>query len=501
MENQELMSRLSVERGAIELDLALGRRRRARRRAGVALQALIAALRKPDPELSSWLCVLAALAVTEPRAPAARQLALWPESESESSAASAFTPGPGPGGPASGRGPIPGGSTSARLPGALGLGVITQDANLIDALRFLEQLAPTDLPVLIEGESGTGKEVVARAIHAMSLRRRGPWVAVNCGAMPAQLQESELFGHARGAFTGAAVDKPGLFEAADGGTLFLDEVGEMDLRAQVKLLRVLETGELRRLGEVRPRTVDVRIVAATNADVGEAVRAGRFRKDLLFRLGAVRTWLPPLRLRPHDILPLAQHFLHRVAPHCPRMTPGARSALLAHEWPGNVRELKFAIERSHALRENCGAAEITAEMLFPQVMRRPAFAREAPVAAEPGPAHDSRPARDEVDPLREHPAARGQGGPARHQTLSDPAGGLPLPAGRRLGEYLDEIERRMILQALGQTGGNRTKAARLLGGLSRTTLISKMKRLGLDGPLLCDPAPPSAVHGAGQTFS
>jgi transcriptional regulator with PAS, ATPase and Fis domain len=447
VDNQDLMTRLSVERCCIEQDLALGRRRRARRRAAAALESLMAALRKPDPELSSWLRVLAALAVVDRPAPAPPQLSLWPELAPDA---------PGTGAP--GRA-APAGPGSLRAPAAMGLGVITQDERMLEALRFLEQLAPTELPVLIEGESGTGKEVVARAVHAMSRRGRGPWVAVNCGAMPAQLQESELFGHVRGAFTGAALDKPGLFEAADGGTLFLDEVGEMDPRAQVKLLRVLETGELRRLGEVRLRTVDVRIVAATNADVGEAVRAGRFRKDLLFRLGAVRTWLPPLRLRRGDILPLAHYFIRRASPQSPAMTPGARSALITHDWPGNVRELKFVIQRSLALRENSGAAEITVEMLFPVAVQQTEAGRGARIAGgrEPGPR------------------------PAQIEHVGEPL----LPAGRRLDDYLGEIERGLILQALRQAGGNRTHAARLLGGLSRTTLIGKLKRLGLDGLLPC----------------
>jgi transcriptional regulator with PAS, ATPase and Fis domain len=453
VDNQDLMSQLSVERGCIELDLALGRRRQARRRAAAALQALIAALRKPDPELSSWLRVLGALAAVDRPAPAPRQLSLWPESA--------------PHGPATGAQSSMCDPVAGRLPAAMGLGVVTQDEGLIGALRFLEQLAPTELPVLIEGESGTGKEVVARAIHAMSMRRRGPWVAVNCGAMPAQLQESELFGHARGAFTGAATDKPGLFEAASGGTLFLDEVGEMDSRAQVKLLRVLETGELRRLGEVRLRTVDVRIVAATNADVGEALRAGRFRKDLLFRLGAVRAWLPPLRMRPCDILPLAHYFMRRISPQVPAMTPGARSALLAHDWPGNVRELKFVIERSLALRENGGGVEITTEILFPNAMYEPNRARAV------------RTARGGGEMWRP---------PAPAESLREPG----LPMGRRLDDYLGEIERELIAQALSQAGGNRTQAARLLGGLSRTTLIGKMKRLGLDELLPC-----AAAGGSG----
>ena len=450
MENHDLMRGLGEVRGCVEQDLALGRRRRARRQVAPALHALMAALRKPEPEIAAWLRILAALAAVDRPEPAAGQLSLWP----------ALAPGvPGPTA-AKGTGAAPG-----RMPAA-GLGVVTQDGRMLGALRYLEQMSPTELPVLLEGESGTGKEVVARAIHAMSARARGRWVAVNCGAMPAQLQESELFGHARGAFTGAAIDKPGLFEAADGGTLFLDEVGEMDPRAQVKLLRVLENGELRRVGEVRTRAVDVRIVAATNLDVDEAVRAGRFRKDLLFRLGAVRAWLPPLRMRPGDILPLAHYFTRRASPQSPPMTPGARSALLAHDWPGNVRELKFAVERSLALWRSCGAPQITIEMLFPDAQRERMETRQVGEAAPGDPA------------------------PLRPAILT---GELGLPLGCRLDDYLGEIERRLIEQALLQTDGNRTRAAHLLGGLSRTTLIGKMKRLGLGGLLPCAAAGESAA--------
>ncbi len=451
MEKPDLMRELSEARGCVEQDLALGRWRRARLRAAPALHALMAALRKPEPEIAAWLRILAALAAVDRADRGAGQLSLWPDL--------------GPGNPtrlAARVGiPAPGGIAAAAL------GVVTQDGRMLGALRYLEQLSPTELPILLEGESGTGKEVVARAVHAMSSRSRGRWVAVNCGAMPPQLQESELFGHARGAFTGAALDKPGLFEAADGGTLFLDEVGEMDARAQVKLLRVLESGELRRLGEVRTRTVDVRIVAATNLDVDEAVRAGRFRKDLLFRLGAVRAWLPPLRMRRGDILPLAHYFAHRASPQSPPMTPGARSALLAHDWPGNVRELKFAVERSLALWRSCGAPQITTEMLFPGAQRDAVAAR---------------------NPSELTPDDRRSGGPAALP------GEVALPAGCRLDDYLVEIERRLIEWALLQARGNRTHAARLLGGLSRTTLIGKMKRLGLDGMLYC---PVAGEGGAG----
>jgi transcriptional regulator with PAS, ATPase and Fis domain len=243
------------------------------------------------------------------------------------------------------------------------MGVITRDPRMREAFAYLEDLAPTDLPVLLEGESGTGKEVVARAVHAASARAGGDFVAVNCGAIPVELHESELFGHTRGAYTGAAQEKPGLFEAAHQGTLFLDEIGEMDPRAQVKLLRVLEAGELRRLGEVRLRHVSVRVIAATNARVDDAVARGRFRRDLLFRLGAVRVRLPPLRDRPGDILPLAHHFLRRAALPHPPLTPGAQMALLAHPWPGNVRELKFAIERAVALWARSGKAVLGEQFL------------------------------------------------------------------------------------------------------------------------------------------
>jgi transcriptional regulator with PAS, ATPase and Fis domain len=323
--------------------------------------------------------------------------------------------------------------------------MITQDQRMLRCLTQLECFAPTDLPVLLEGESGTGKELVARAIHRLSARRHQSWMAVNCGAIPSQLQESELFGHVRGAYTGATMDKPGLFEAAHEGTLFLDEVGEMDPMAQVKLLRVLEDGELRRLGEVRTRRVDVRIVAATNTAVDAAVEEGRFRKDLLFRLGAVRVLLPTLRERPGDILPLAQHFVRKASGEAVTFTPAARMALLSHSWPGNIRELKFVIERAIALWRRTRATEICRELLFPQ-----------------------EEAEDASHPLSDIVA----------QVSLD-----ALPEGCSLDSFLGRVERGLIECALARAGGNRTLAAKALGGLSRTTLIGKMKRLGLFTPL------------------
>ncbi len=429
MDSHDLLNRLGGIRNLTERDLAVGDWPRARKRATLAIAHLLQVLQRGDPEIVAWLRILATLARADTPPGRGGQLSLWPALECNAEDSP----------------DTPGGAT-LRRPASVGF--ITQDARLIRAFAAIEKLAPTDLPILVEGETGTGKEIVARAIHGLSSRAKGEWVAVNCGAIPVQLQESELFGHARGAFTGATVEKPGLFEAAHQGTLFLDEVGEMQAQAQVKLLRVLETGELRRLGEVRTRHVSVRIVAATNCDVDEATRAGRFRRDLLFRLSAVRIKLSPLRERRGDILPLAHHFLRKAAPCPPTLTPAARTALLANDWPGNARELKFAIERAVALSNGGREASISAEMLC-----RP----EGPVPQ----AGDSRTSPGD---------------------LPAPAGPLSLPSGESLDAFLGGIERRLIREALSQTGGNRTLAARLLGGLSRTTLIGKMKRLGLFRP-------------------
>src|SRR5262252_6709234 len=191
-----------------------------------------------------------------------------------------------------------------------------ESAAWIEVKSILPRVAESDLPVLLLGETGTGKELVARAIHALSRRRRRAFVAMNCGATPDSLIESELFGHARGAFTGSVGERPGLFEAADQGTLFLDEIGDASALLQAKLLRALQEGESRRVGDTRTRRVDVRVIAATHHRLDEAVREGRFRADLLYRLNAVTLRLPPLRERGSDILQLARHFLHRAAVSC-----------------------------------------------------------------------------------------------------------------------------------------------------------------------------------------
>jgi DNA-binding NtrC family response regulator len=330
------------------------------------------------------------------------------------------------------------------------LGFLTSDPTILASLEPLESLARTAIPIMILGESGTGKEVLARALHC-ACGRRGPFVAVNCGALPSDLQESELFGHVRGAFTGAVADKVGLFEAADCGVLLLDEVGEMTPRAQVKLLRILELGEVRRVGETRTRRVDVRVIAATNADLLTCLREGVFRLDLYYRLCGLKITLPPLRDRLGDVPLLAGHFAKMFTPHgqqTPVLSPEALDRLMRHTWPGNVRELRFAIERALALSVALGRPRIEADC----------------IGLEPVP--------------QEVPSIPGA---ATCEDVSS-AGGLEA--------FIENMERRLILRALEESGWNRTRAARSLGGMSRTTLIGKMKRLGLfpaQGDVVHDP--------------
>lgn len=319
------------------------------------------------------------------------------------------------------------------------LGFLTSDVRILRALEPLESMARSSIPVLILGESGTGKEVLARALHRAA-GGRGPFVAVNCGALPSELQESELFGHVRGAFTGAVADKTGLFEAADGGTLLLDEVGEMSLRAQVKLLRILELGEVRRVGETRTRRVRVRVLAATNADLKSQIERGAFRRDLYFRLCGLGVTLPPLRERLGDVPLLSTHFAELFSESVdspPSLSPEALDRLLQHSWPGNVRELRFAMEKAVVLTNALNRSRIEADCIDVE---------EVNVAAPP-----------------EKPSPSGD----------------ELVASGGLEAYIENTERRLILKALEENEWNRTRAARSLGGMSRTTLIGKMKRLGL----------------------
>jgi DNA-binding NtrC family response regulator len=288
------------------------------------------------------------------------------------------------------------------------------------------------LPVLLTGESGTGKEVLASAIHRRSPRAAAPFVAVNCGAIPAELIESELFGHVRGAFTGAERDRKGLWEEAEGGTLFLDEIGETSPAMQVKLLRALQEGEIRRVGAARSTHVDARVVAATNRDLEAEVKAGRFREDLFYRLGVVTLRVPPLRERRSDIPLLAERFLRRASANAGRdsrlrFADGALALLAAYEWNGNVRELESAVEYA-ALRAR--GTEITPEDL-------PAKLQTAAVRAS-----------------------------AARSPLASLYADLPP---------LDELERRYLLHVLEATHGNRTRAAEVLG-VDRRTLYRMAER-------------------------
>lgn len=218
-------------------------------------------------------------------------------------------------------------------------------------LEYTERIAPSEATVLIIGETGTGKELMARHVHALSKRHAGPFVAVNCGAFSESLVESELFGHERGAFTGAVSSREGWFEAANGGTLFLDEIGDLPLSLQVKLLRVLQEREVVRIGSRQSIPIDVRLIAATNIDLATSVQAGHFREDLYYRLNVAQLSLSPLRERPGDIIPLVRHFMRRYGKRlgmvAPRLTPGAEKKLINYPWPGNIRELENAIH--HAL--------------------------------------------------------------------------------------------------------------------------------------------------------
>lgn len=265
-------------------------------------------------------------------------------------------------------------------------GIIGDSPAMREVFRIIRRAAPTDATILVTGESGTGKEGVARALHAESRRSDGPFIALNCSALPGELVESELFGHLRGAFTGADRDREGLFETADGGTLFLDEVGDLAMPAQAKLLRALEERQVTRVGATRTTPVDVRVIAATNRPLDRLVGEGQFREDLLYRLRVISIHLPPLRDRREDISTLAVHFVAEFARRYDRpvraIGEGARRILLTHDWPGNVRELRNALERAVVLAEG---ESLEAADLPPQLtgVARPLRPAEAVLADLP----------------------------------------------------------------------------------------------------------------------
>jgi two-component system NtrC family response regulator len=309
--------------------------------------------------------------------------------------------------------------------------IIGQSKPMLEVFALVEKVAVAKATVLITGESGTGKELIARAIHARSPRTEEPFVAVNCMALTETLLESELFGHEKGAFTGAVSRRRGRFEVADKGTLFLDEVGEIAQSLQVKLLRVLQERTFERVGGSQPIRVDVRIVAATNRDLAEGVAAGRFREDLYYRLNVVRIQLPPLRERKEDLPNLVAHFVRKYAAEtgrsAPEISPEAMRLIYEHEWPGNVRELENALERAVIL---CGARILPSDLPL------------------------------EVRPAAEEPKA------------------TELPRDMGITEAVEDLERRMILRALKEAHGVAAHAAEALG-LTKSNLAYKMKKYGL----------------------
>jgi DNA-binding NtrC family response regulator len=310
--------------------------------------------------------------------------------------------------------------------GELG-GLVGHSAAMRRVMTLIEQVAPSSASVVVAGESGTGKELVARTIHELSPRRSGPYVAINCAALPETLMESELFGHERGAFTGADRRREGCFESADGGTLLLDEIGEMRPELQAKLLRVLEDGRLRRLGGSAEISVDVRVLAATNRDLEAAIRESRFREDLYYRLNVFTIDLPPLAERPDDVSTLAEHFLKTIPPPEGKTVTGIEAEALelmkAYRWPGNVRQLRNVIERALIVTRGplIGAADMPADL------------------------------------------RRGGGG----------GGAFEI----RLGTSLDDVERELIKRTIEFAGGNKSRAAEILG-VSLKTLYNRLDRYG-----------------------
>ncbi len=304
-------------------------------------------------------------------------------------------------------------------------GLVGRDQRMRELYGLVQQVGPSDATVLVHGESGTGKELVARAVHEASQRRDGPFVSVNCSALAENLLESELFGHVRGAYTGATSDRLGRFEEAQGGTLFLDEIGDVSAAVQVKLLRVLQERTIERVGENRPRPVDVRLVSATNQDLDTLLATGRMREDFYYRIKVVRLEIPPLRQRREDIPLLAAHLLVRHGGREVTFTPEAMAALMRHDWPGNVRELENALQHALVLSRDGG---IGLEDLPPEI-------------------------------------TAGRVGAAATGIRDVPRG--------------SDQERDLLARTLQATGWNRTRAARRLG-IDRTTLWRKLKEFGLE---------------------
>lgn len=332
--------------------------------------------------------------------------------------------------------------------------IISHDPRMLRIFKVIDSVADARASVLISGENGTGKSMIARAIHNRSSRRGGPFIEVACGALPDTLLESELFGHLAGAFTGAVADRPGKFEQADGGTLFLDEIGTASPALQIKLLRVLQELQFEPLGGTETRSVDTRVILATNEDLKQAVNEGRFRQDLYYRINVIGIELPALRQRPGDIPLLVEHFLREIATadgrQCEGFDRAAMAMLQRYCWPGNIRELENVVERAVLLGQG---AQLGTEDLPPELHdpagQRPAGGLPAVVAV-----------------------------PGQHQPPPEDCRQQP-DRGNRLRGALAEPERQIILEALRQHHWNRSLTAKKLG-INRTTLYKKMKRLGLN---------------------
>jgi len=362
-------------------------------------------------------------------------------------------------------------------------GLVGQSAEIQSIFAIIEQVADTPSTVLITGESGTGKELVAKALHEHSGRKGGPFIKINCAAIPKTLMESELFGYEKGAFTGATSSKPGRFELADGGTLFLDEIGEIPVEMQVKLLRAIQESEFERVGGLKTIKVDVRLVTATNRDLEQETQRGNFREDLYYRLNVVPLQIPPLRKRTGDIPLLVAHIIKKFNERLKKTIAGiaddALAALEAHGWPGNIRELENVLERT---------------ILFTKGERIERVDLQLAGANDPG--HLAHPTPHPSSPSAPHPAAHSAPHPA-HPAAPPPVGTPMIAeeddedavgsehAGSPSGSLKDivraetsRVERELIVKALDETGGNVTQAARLLK-ISRKSLQMKMKEFGL----------------------
>lgn len=325
---------------------------------------------------------------------------------------------------------------------------VLEDPEMLQLYALAERVAGTGLPLLILGETGVGKDVLAARVHAVSPRKKAPFVRINCGALSESLLESELFGHMRGAFTGANDAKAGLFEVGNGGTVFLDEIGELPLRTQVKLLHVLETGQVTRVGSTKAQRIDVRFVSATNRELARDVQAGTFRKDLYFRINTLCLKINPLRERRGDIMPLVRHFLRRTCSSMglpePAISPEAQAHLEEYGWPGNVRELKNSVERARLL---CGSGPLMPEH----------FPTERELLNPPPDIVDTWSDEDAPTKVRQ-----------RSPLESGPVSAIPS-------------NHAALIEALNACGGNQTRAAEMLG-ISRRTLVNRLNEFNLPRP-------------------